>query len=108
MQDMQPALHDGLEIGAVLPREDPRDAFISLRRERFDTLPKNDDVGTSSLRLKAHLLHARPDQQVVEFRGNVQTRLRKLQEGVAVGTFLAVAGLKRLGLLEWLTSPVAT
>jgi hydroxymethylbilane synthase len=108
MKDMQTALPDGLVIGAVLPREDPRDAFISVRHESFDTLPKNAVVGTSSLRRKAQLLHARPDLQVVEFRGNVQTRLRKLQEGVAEGTFLAVAGLKRLGLLEWIKSPVAT
>lgn len=107
MKDMQTVLPDGLVIGAVLPREDPRDAFISLRHETFATLPQNAVVGTSSLRRKAQVLHARPDLRVVDFRGNVQTRLRKLEDGVAEATFLAVAGLKRLGLQERITAPVS-
>jgi hydroxymethylbilane synthase len=106
MKDMQTLLPDGLVIGAVLPREDARDAFISLRHGSFAELPANAVVGTSSLRRKAQVLHARPDLRVVEFRGNVQTRLRKLEDGVAEATFLAVAGLKRLALEERITSPV--
>lgn len=108
MKDMQTVLPDGLIIGAVLPREDPRDAFISLRHQDFASLPKNAVVGTSSLRRKAQVLHARPDLEVVDFRGNVQTRLRKLEEGVAEATFLAVAGLKRLSLQGRITAPVST
>jgi hydroxymethylbilane synthase len=107
MKDMQTVLPDGLVIGALLPREDPRDAFISLRHETFATLPPNAVVGTSSLRRKSQVLHARPDLRVVDFRGNVQTRLRKLEDGVAEATFLAVAGLKRLGLQDRITSPVS-
>ncbi len=108
MKDMQTVLPDGLAIGGVLPREDPRDAFISLRHADFSSLPLNAVVGTSSLRRKAQALHTRPDLRVVEFRGNVQTRLRKLAEGVAEATFLAVAGLKRLGMEDRITAPVAT
>ena len=107
MKDVQTVLPDGLVIGALLPREDARDAFISLRHKDFSSLPKNAIVGTSSLRRKAQALHARPDLTVIEFRGNVQTRLRKLEEGVAEATFLAVAGLNRLGLSDRITSPVA-
>ncbi len=107
MKDMQTVLPAGLVIGAVLPREDARDAFISLRHAGFAALPQNAVVGTSSLRRKAQVLHARPDLRVVDFRGNVQTRLRKLEEGVAEATFLAVAGLKRLGLEERITAPVS-
>lgn len=106
MKDMQTALPDGLTIGAVLPREDVRDAFISLTHKSLADLPAGTVVGTSSLRRQAQLLHKRPDLQVVGFRGNVQTRLRKLQEGVAEATFLAVAGLKRLGLQDRITAPV--
>ena len=106
MKDMQTALPDGLTIGAVLPREDVRDAFISLKFANLAALPKGTVVGTSSLRRQAQLLHARPDLQVIGFRGNVQTRLKKLHEGVADATFLAVAGLKRLGLGDRITAPV--
>lgn len=106
MKDMQTALPDGLAIGAVLPREDVRDAFISLTHKDLASVPKGAVIGTSSLRRQAQLLHKRPDLQVVGFRGNVQTRLRKLQDGVAEATFLAVAGLKRLGLEDRITAPV--
>ena len=106
MKDMQTVLPGGLAVGAVLPREDPRDAFISLRHADFNALPLNAVVGTSSLRRKSQVLNVRPDLRVVEFRGNVQTRLRKLEEGVAEATFLAVAGLKRLGMQDRITAPV--
>ena len=108
MKDMQTALPDGLMIGAVLPREDVRDAFISLKFPNLDGLPNGAVVGTSSLRRQAQLLFVRPDLTVIGFRGNVQTRLKKLQEGVADATFLAVAGLKRLGLHDRITSAVET
>jgi hydroxymethylbilane synthase len=106
MKDMQTALPDGLILGAVLPREDPRDAFISLRYTGIGALPEGAVVGTSSLRRKAQLLSIRPDLCIVDFRGNVQTRLRKLEEGVAEATFLAVAGLRRLGLQDRITAPI--
>ncbi|MEM6620961.1 MAG: hydroxymethylbilane synthase [Pseudomonadota bacterium] len=97
MKDMPTELPDGLAITCLLPREDVRDAFISHRHASIQDLPQGALVGSSSLRRRAQLLHRRPDLQVVEFRGNVQTRLRKLSEGVAEATFLAAAGLRRLG-----------
>lgn len=96
-KDVATVLPPGLGIVAVLEREDPRDAFISKRHMSFDDMPSGAVVGTSSLRRQAQILRARPDLKVVGFRGNVQTRLRKLDEGVAEATFLAVAGLNRLG-----------
>lgn len=104
MKDMQTVLPEGLAVGAVLPREDPRDAFISLEYDNLGALPPESIVGTSSLRRKSQLLNVRPDLRVVDFRGNVQTRLRKLQDGVAAATILAVAGLKRLGLEDRITA----
>ena len=98
MKDMPTSLPSGLTISAVLPREDVRDSFVSRKYKSIDELPKGCTVGTSSLRRRAQLLSRRPDLKVVEFRGNVQTRLRKLDEGVAEATFLACAGLARLGL----------
>ncbi|MBC6408062.1 MAG: hydroxymethylbilane synthase [Rhodobacteraceae bacterium] len=91
----QPA---GLVLDVFLPRGDVRDAFVSPRVPRLADLPWGAVVGTSSLRRRAQILHMRPDVQVVDFRGNVQTRLRKLHDGVAQGSFLAMAGLQRLGL----------
>jgi hydroxymethylbilane synthase len=79
-----------------LPREDVRDAFVSSRFESISALPEGAVVGTSSLRRKAQLKLRRPDLEVVEFRGNLQTRLKKLDDGVAEATFLAMAGLNRL------------
>lgn len=108
MKDMQTALPDGLVIGATLPREDVRDAFISLKYSSLDALPKGAVVGTSSLRRQAQVKRLRPDLEVVGFRGNVQTRLRKLEDGVADATFLACAGLRRLGLADRITSAVST
>ncbi len=106
MKDMPTVLPDGLAIVCLLPREDVRDAFVSRRHRTIADLPKSAIVGSSSLRRRAQLLNRRPDLQVVEFRGNVQTRLRKLDEGVAEATFLAMAGLRRLGLDDLTTSPV--
>lgn len=106
MKDVQTQLPDGLFIAAVLPREDVRDAFISLKYASLAEVPSGSTVGTSSLRRQAQLLNVRPDLNVVGFRGNVQTRLRKLEEGVADATFLAVAGLNRLGMAEKITAPV--
>jgi hydroxymethylbilane synthase len=97
-KDMPTVLPDGLELVTFLPREDARDAFIGKRVKRIADLPRGAVVGSSSLRRQALLRRMRPDFEVVIFRGNVQTRLRKLDEGVAEGTILAYAGLKRLGL----------
>jgi hydroxymethylbilane synthase len=106
MKDMQTALPDGLTIGATLPREDVRDAFISLKHNSFDSLPEGAVVGTSSLRRQAQIKRIRPDLQIVGFRGNVQTRLTKLRDEVAEATFLACAGLRRLGLADHITAAV--
>ncbi|MFM2357084.1 MAG: hypothetical protein RLZZ528_2820 [Pseudomonadota bacterium] len=100
MKDMPVLQPDGLLIDCYLPREDVRDAFVSPAFARLADLPQGATVGSSSLRRRAQLSHRRPDLTLVEFRGNVQTRLRKLDEGVAVATFLAMAGLNRLGLAQ--------
>lgn len=97
MKDMPTLQPEGLTLDTYLPREDPRDAYIALDGSTLSDLPEGHVVGTSSLRRRAQLLHRRPDLQVVEFRGNVQTRLKKLADGVAHATFLAMAGLNRLG-----------
>ena len=97
MKDMPVLFPDGLVLDCYLPREDVRDAFISPKYKTIAELPEGATVGTSSLRRRAQLLNRRPDLNIVEFRGNVQTRLRKLDEGVADATFLACAGLNRLG-----------
>ena len=96
MKDMETFLPDGLDIVAVLPREDPRDAFLSRDGASLDDLPAGARIGTASVRRQAQILHRRPDLAVVPFRGNVETRLRKLGEGEADATLLAYAGLKRL------------
>jgi hydroxymethylbilane synthase len=100
-------LPDGLQLSTFLPREDARDAFIGRRVRRIADLPHGATVGSSSLRRQALLRRMRPDFKVVMFRGNVQTRLRKLDEGVAEGTILAYAGLKRLGLENVVTDLMA-
>ncbi len=96
MKDMPTVLPAGLAILCLLPREDVRDVVIGPK-DGISGLRSGAVVGTSSLRRRAQLLHKRPDLQVVEFRGNVQTRLKKLADGVAEATFLALAGLRRLG-----------
>ncbi|GGF64835.1 porphobilinogen deaminase [Paracoccus acridae] len=106
MKDMPTLQPDGLVIDCLLPREDVRDAFVSPQVQSIGALPAGSVVGTSSLRRRAQLAHRRPDLQLVEFRGNVQTRLKKLDEGVAVATFLAMAGLSRLGMLHVARDPI--
>ncbi len=96
MKDMPVLQPAGLVLDTWLPREDVRDAFVALGPRGIADLPQAAVVGTSSLRRRAQLLARRPDLQVVEFRGNLQTRMRKLEEGVASATFLAMAGLNRL------------
>lgn len=108
MKDLPAVLPDGLVIAAVLPREDARDAFLSLTANSIAELPVGAKVGSSSVRRTAQLLRMRPDLKTVLFRGNVQTRLRKLSEGVADATFLACAGLNRLGLAEKITAAMPT
>ena len=97
MKDVPTFQPDGLIVDSFLPREDPRDAFFARGGADLDTLPAGSVVGTASLRRQAQILSARPDLRVVPFRGNVETRLKKLEDGVVDATLLAVAGLKRLG-----------
>ncbi|MDF1722369.1 MAG: hydroxymethylbilane synthase [Minwuia sp.] len=104
MKDMPTTLPDGMEISCLLPREDPRDAFISLVANSIDELPEGAVVGTASLRRQSQLLFRRPDLKVITFRGNVQTRLAKLEAGEAAATFLANAGLTRLGMTDRITA----
>ena len=104
MKDMPAKLPLGLDIAALLPREDPREAFISLSSTSLNELPQGAILGSSSVRRTAQALYVRPDLRSVQCRGNVQTRLKKLQDGVADATFLAVAGLNRLGLSDKITS----
>lgn len=108
MKDMPVFQPEGLVLDCYLPREDVRDAFVSRTVGRLADMPKGGVVGTSSLRRKAQVLHKRPDLKVVEFRGNVQTRLRKLDEGVAECTFLAMAGLNRLDRGDVVSSAIGT
>ncbi len=106
MKDMPAHLPDGLMFAATLEREDPRDAFISLAAKSLRDLPRGAVLGSSSVRRTAQALRVRPDLKPVQFRGNVETRLRKLVEGVADATFLATAGLNRLGLADKITAIV--
>ena len=108
MKDMPTIQPDGLILDTYLPREDVRDAFVSPTLSGLTDLAPGAVVGTSSLRRRAQLLHKRPDLNVVEFRGNVQTRLKKLADGVAECTFLACAGLNRLSMNDVPATPVAT
>jgi hydroxymethylbilane synthase len=100
MKDMPAVLPDGLAFAATLPREDARDALISLSAASLRGLKPGAVLGSSSVRRTAQALRLRPDLKVVQFRGNVETRLRKLVDGVADASFLAVAGLNRLGLSQ--------
>lgn len=97
MKDMETELPPGLVIDCLLPREDARDVFISASGARLSELPAGSLVGTASLRRQAQILNRRPDLKVDIFRGSVETRLRKLSEGKAAATLLALAGLRRLG-----------
>jgi hydroxymethylbilane synthase len=108
MKDLPANLPDGLTIAAVLPREDARDAFMSLTAASLEELRLGATLGSSSVRRTAQVLRLRPDLKSVQFRGNVETRLRKLSEGVADATFLACAGLNRLGLSDKITLAMPT
>jgi hydroxymethylbilane synthase len=103
-KDMSTVLPDALVLAACLEREDVRDAFISRKAEDLRSLAAGSVVGTSALRRQAQVRRLRPDLTVVNFRGNVETRLRKLDEGGADATLLALAGLKRLGLAQAATA----
>jgi hydroxymethylbilane synthase len=103
-KDMPTLLPPGLELAGCLPREDPRDAFIGRGMRSFAELRQGAVLGTSSLRRRALALRRRPDLRIVEFRGNVGTRLRKLEEGIADATLLAMAGLRRLDLAGHVTA----
>lgn len=96
MKDMPVRQPHGLVIDAYLPREDVRDAFLSIGAILLGDLESGEIIGTSSIRRKAQLLNYRNDLKIVNFRGNVQTRIKKLQENKVSGTFLAMAGLNRL------------
>ena len=106
MKDVPAILPDGLLISTYLPREDNRDAFISHVAASIDDLPEGAKVGTSSVRRAAQLLARRPDLEITGFRGNVGTRLDKLAAGEVDATFLACAGLNRLGLADRITQAV--
>ena len=107
-KDLPTLLPPGLAIVSALPREDPRDVFISRKAKTLRALAAGATVGTASLRRQALVKRLRPDLKVVTFRGNVETRLRKLDEGVVDATLLALAGLRRLGLAEAATAILDT
>ena len=100
MKDLETWMPDGIIIAATLEREDPRDALVSNGNKTLKNLPEGSVVGSASLRRQAQLLSMRPDLKVELIRGNVQTRLRKLGEGLYDATFLALAGLNRLDMLD--------
>lgn len=100
MKDVPVEFPEGLGLGAVLSREDPRDAFVSNRYDSLDALPHGARVGSSSLRRQCQLRARRPDLEVTDLRGNVNTRLQKLDDGNFDAILLACAGLKRLGMAE--------
>jgi hydroxymethylbilane synthase len=106
MKDMPAQLPEQLVIAALLPREDARDALISPTCTRIRELPEACVVGSASVRRVAQLKRLRPDISVVNLRGNVETRLAKLDRGDVAATFLACAGLNRLGLAHRITAPV--
>jgi len=103
MKDVPGDMPPGMVLAAMLNREDPSDAFVSVQHERFEDLPRNAKVGTSSLRRQCQLKTLRPDLELVTLRGNVETRLQRLQEGAYDAIILATAGLKRLGLENRIT-----
>ena len=103
-KDLASQLPDRLMLAAFLEREDVRDGFVSLRYKSLDELPQGARLGSSSIRRAAQMLRHRPDLEIVPFRGNVDTRLHKLEAGVADATLLAVAGLNRLGRADRITA----
>ncbi|MDE2000483.1 MAG: hydroxymethylbilane synthase, partial [Burkholderiales bacterium] len=106
LKDVPMDLPDGFSLAAILEREDPRDAFVSNRHAHFDQLPVGAIVGTSSLRRLAQLRALRPDLKIEPLRGNLDTRLRKLDDGHYDAIILAAAGLKRLGLGDRIRHPI--
>lgn len=100
MKDVPIAMPDGLKLAGMLPREDPREALIAKSAKTLAELPDNPVIGTASIRRQSQALRARPDARIVMLRGNVGTRLQRLEEGLFDATFLAIAGLKRLGMPE--------
>jgi hydroxymethylbilane synthase len=106
LKDLPTVMPDGIVLAAIPSREDPRDAFISPRAGSLAELPEGAVVGTASLRRQAQTLHLRPDLKIVTLRGSIQTRLRRIEEGVMDATFLALAGLTRMGLQRHVTSLV--
>ena len=100
MKDVPMALPAGLALAVICEREDPLDAFVSNTYQHFSDLPLGAKVGTSSLRRKSQILKARPDLEIIDLRGNVGTRLSKLDAGLYDAIILASAGLKRLGLSD--------
>ncbi len=104
MKDVPVEFPEGLHLAAILPREDPRDAFVSNRYAYFADLPTNVKIGTSSLRRQCQIKHALPGAEIIPLRGNVNTRLAKLDDGAYDAIILAAAGLKRLGLAGRITA----
>lgn len=103
MKDVPSDLPPGMTLASMLPRADPRDAFVSLEHESFKSLPQGARIGTSSPRRQCQLKYARPDLELTTMRGNVDTRLRKLEGGQCDAIILAAAGLIRLGLASRIT-----
>jgi len=103
LKDLETWLPAGVEIACILPRDDPRDAFLSRKATTLAELPEGAVVGTASLRRQAQLLRRRPDLRIVPIRGNANTRIRKLEAGEVAATLLAVCGLQRIGLAHLAT-----
>ena len=106
MKDMPAEMPDGLSIVSVMQREDPRDALVSERVDNISRLPEGASVGTSSLRRQSQLLHLRPDLDIRPLRGNVETRLKRIEEGKFQAIILATAGLNRLGLAHRISAHI--
>lgn len=108
MKDMPAIIPEGLNIACILPREDPRDAFVSHKYASIGSLPQGAVVGTSSSRRQAQLLAMRPDLEIIPFRGNIGKRIEKLQHGMADAIILAVAGLNRISMQREITAIIPT
>jgi hydroxymethylbilane synthase len=108
LKDMETQITPALQLAAVLPRADPRDAFISKLASSLENLPAGAVVGTSSVRRAAQILARRPDLKIAPLRGNVDTRLRKLADGHVDAAVLAYSGLKRMGIIREITAIIDT
>ncbi len=107
MKDVPAELPSGLALGAILPRADPCDVLLSSQNYNLQQLPEGAVIGTASLRRQAQILALRPDLQTHDLRGNIETRIQKLQAGKYAAIILAAAGLQRLGLDQWLNIPLS-